>query len=254
MPFVGGMKGMSILKAVSFSSLAVSFHADFGGADDAGDFLGHAEPESLQEHSHGGHEDHTHGEHHDEHGDHEDHAAHGEHDDHEDHEDHAAHGEHDDHEDLEGEAQGEHDDGEHFEDEMEAHADEMEGALEVAAPGLAGRERLGKMKVATEGSNGAAPGKPTEGVAPAVNKVAKSVAAASIMVSAASRLVEERTKELGLPPWAAFSASCFGSKPPMAMPPRPPRRKVEVAGRRQKDNILAPERLPTPSRHIDFAL
>jgi len=48
-----------------------------------------------------------------------------------------------------------------------------------------------------------------EGMTPAgLSKVVKSVAAASIIASAASRLVEDRARELGLAPWDALAAAC----------------------------------------------
>lgn len=217
-PFFGGVKGISVVKAVSFSSLGVSFQAEasapgsFNIVDRGNDFLGHDDSHSLEDHGHHSHDDHEHGDH--EHGDHE-------------HEgDHEDHGEHEDHEDLEHE-HDEQEGGDHYEEEMEAHADEVEveaahaEELKASAPG-AGRDRVNKLRETD--------GKPTEGMAPVISKVVKSVAAASLMVSAASRLVEERSKELGLAPWSAAAAACLGTKP-LRGPPREGRRKQEPAPR-----------------------
>lgn len=227
-PLVGGVKGISILKAVSFSSLAIGLSEASGSHDafDDGDFIGHSDSHGLEEHDHSGHH----------HGDHEDHG----HGDHEEHDDHDDHGEHEDHEDLDHEHEHDeaHEEGEqHYEEEMEAHTEEAD--VEVSVPGLAGRERLHKMKQEEE--------KPAEGMAASMSKVVKSVAAASLMVSAASRLVEERSRDLGLSPWGALAAACVGVQPRCGAKPRP-LRKVELAGKSKKEHISA------GMRHADFVL
>jgi len=183
------------------------------GAHDGHDDGGH------EGHDHGDHDDHEHGDH----GDDDDHAAHGDHEDHEDldHE----------HDDVDDHEHGE--DGELHEEEMEAHADEME--VEVGQ-GLAHRDRFRPKE--TKQTDVKAEGPAKEGMDSVVSKVVKSVAVASIMVSAASRLVEERTQELGLAPWGALAAACVSPPPRGHRPPHPQERK---------------EHVPAPIRHAGFA-
>merc|ERR1719401_939383 len=93
-PLLGALKSSAALKAVSLSSFAIGSGAaaNFGsesvhdGFDD-GDFIGHGDPNSIEDH--GGHEHHGTD---DEHGEHEDHEEHGDHDE-DDLDDHE-HGEH----------------------------------------------------------------------------------------------------------------------------------------------------------------
>mmetsp|Transcript_110824 Transcript_110824/g.203200 ORF Transcript_110824/g.203200 Transcript_110824/m.203200 type:complete len:243 (+) Transcript_110824:35-763(+) len=223
-PLVGFLKGGSALKAVSVSAAFFGTGAahDFQDTHDAfddGDFIGHGDPNSLEDHgSHGGHGDHG------DHGDHEDHAEHEDHE-HGDHEEHEHGEEHEenaeDHTEDPEEHGAEGEEHENLEDEAahEAGAEEMEVAHAGRSDAHAGRGDLETQK--TE----------NEGLGAAFSRIMKGVAATSVMVSAASRLVEARSREFGLAPWGAMAAACISPPPKMKRPRvRARSNREEVAG------------------------
>mmetsp|Transcript_88380 Transcript_88380/g.189810 ORF Transcript_88380/g.189810 Transcript_88380/m.189810 type:complete len:228 (-) Transcript_88380:30-713(-) len=166
------LKGSAALKVVGASAAAVSAASHFGDAHaDAGtdDFFDHGA-------SHGAN-------HHDD--IHEDHAEH-----HEDHEDHD-HGDHD---------HGDHNDENEGGDELD-EADEVAHAAEEVevAHGIVGAGRVvGKADEKVEG-----------GVGYIMGRVAKATAAVSVALSAASRVIEARVRDLGAEPWGALAAACI---------------------------------------------
>lgn len=220
-PLVGFLKGGSALKVVGVSAAFLGTGASHDAYDafDDGDFIGHGDPNSLEDHgSHGGHDHGDHGDH-TEHGDHEDHAEHEDHE-HGDHEEHEHGEEHEENAEDHTEDPEEHgvegDEHENLEDEAahEAGAEEMEVAHGLARPGQTGLENQ-----KTE----------NEGLGAAFSRVMKGVAATSVMVSAASRLVEARSREFGLSPWGDMAAACISPPPKMKKPRVRARRDREEA-------------------------
>mmetsp|Transcript_43218 Transcript_43218/g.120182 ORF Transcript_43218/g.120182 Transcript_43218/m.120182 type:complete len:235 (-) Transcript_43218:43-747(-) len=101
------------------------------------------------------------------------------------HEEHDAHGD-EDHDDQEEDAEG---------DEL---AEEAEAAQGVAARGRQGRSNRSQAEVRELRHRDGA----REGAPPTVEEILKVVAAASVLASATSRLVEGRSRALGMP-WCA---------------------------------------------------
>eukprot|EP00403_Amphidinium_massartii_P011130 CAMPEP_0178421214 /NCGR_PEP_ID=MMETSP0689_2-20121128/26533_1 /TAXON_ID=160604 /ORGANISM="Amphidinium massartii, Strain CS-259" /LENGTH=197 /DNA_ID=CAMNT_0020042721 /DNA_START=131 /DNA_END=724 /DNA_ORIENTATION=+ len=145
-------------------------------------------------HDHGGHHDADHEVH-----DHEDHG-------HDEGEDHEAHMEHEDHEEMDGEAEPhEAHDQSHNDNDDEVVVEEVEAARgKLLTTALGDGEEVGNR---AELMNLAA-------------RVIKVVAVTSVMVSATSRLVEARTKDLGMPPWEAWRQEHVAAgMPPPGFPP-----------------------------------
>mmetsp|Transcript_36173 Transcript_36173/g.99698 ORF Transcript_36173/g.99698 Transcript_36173/m.99698 type:complete len:273 (-) Transcript_36173:55-873(-) len=229
-PFVGtALKGSTALKGLAITATAWQ-------GSSAGD--SHEASQDIREH--GGHEPHEPHEVHEDHAEHEPHEAHGDHAEHEDHE----HGEHDEHDEehVEHEEQheehdeeaGEHDEHGEEHDDHEAYEDHNEHGGEEHEELEAGGEETAAEEVETQVSHGLVrPGRDdmkdkdtadeaatdTDGkgvTAQVVGRVLKVTAAASVVLSAASRLIESRCKDLGLAPWGALAAACITPCPPPA--------------------------------------
>eukprot|EP00927_Polykrikos_kofoidii_P037186 TRINITY_DN31361_c0_g1_i1.p2 TRINITY_DN31361_c0_g1~~TRINITY_DN31361_c0_g1_i1.p2 ORF type:complete len:239 (+),score=52.75 TRINITY_DN31361_c0_g1_i1:266-982(+) len=145
--------------------------------------------------------DHNHGAHVDEHGDHPDHAEHdelGEHAEHHEHEDHAEHEENHVHDE---------------DHEREHGEEEMEGAEEAAAEEAelaTGYQQIDASGASRQVEN-REPNSRDTGVASAIaSRIAKVTATAAFVLSAASRIIEARSKDLGLTPYATIAMHCMG--------------------------------------------
>eukprot|EP00928_Gymnodinium_smaydae_P087715 TRINITY_DN71947_c0_g1_i1.p1 TRINITY_DN71947_c0_g1~~TRINITY_DN71947_c0_g1_i1.p1 ORF type:complete len:279 (-),score=78.21 TRINITY_DN71947_c0_g1_i1:211-1047(-) len=203
----------SALKGLALTGAAlggVSHDAVAAHAGEGGDLHHDAHGEVHGDHEdHGDIEDHEHGDH--DHGDHEEHehGEHEEHDDHEDHGDHDDHEEHGEHEEHEEDYEDHNEHGEEHE-ELEDAAEEVETNVEVGNSAIlrVDREQDGD-KVAARGADVDEDAGEERGVLWHItSRVTKVTMAAALMVSAASRLVEARSKDLGLAPLGDLASSC----------------------------------------------
>lgn len=224
-PLVGVLKGGAAFKAAGLTAAALGTShldaqgdaLDHGSADHgAADHADHHESGGGGEHEEGGdhHEEPEH--------DHEEH-------DHEEHE-HEEHEDHENHEDGEGEDQGgEAEDLEQTEDNAAEEVEVANGAAARSGDGAGGEEvEVEDGVAARSGGSGGGSRAPGDGGLHAVEDILKVVAAASAVASATSRLVEGRSRDLGMPWLVGRSCGSFASLglgvglPRCTAPPPPP--------------------------------
>jgi len=200
-PLLTAFKGSAAIKAAGVTAAAVASSYDGGNYDVAG-FGGGATQEhgdhvdaggehEHDSHDHGEHEDHDEGEaghepHENEHEDHDDHAEHE--DNEEEHEGHEEQEDADDHEELE---------------QTDDVAEEVQVTHGVVTPGRRANKTSEEDKKREDDE--------LEQEMEAFQEILKAVATASVVASATSRLVECRTRDLGMPWYVGRSCGTTSS-------------------------------------------
>eukprot|EP00927_Polykrikos_kofoidii_P049018 TRINITY_DN43169_c0_g1_i1.p1 TRINITY_DN43169_c0_g1~~TRINITY_DN43169_c0_g1_i1.p1 ORF type:complete len:254 (+),score=50.00 TRINITY_DN43169_c0_g1_i1:203-964(+) len=168
-------------------------------------FLGHDSHDAagVNDHEHGSHDAHA------------DHAEHEEHGDHAEHEEVEDHGEHDDHE------QGEVEEAEGVEEpeELEIDDEEVEVRADDIQPITTGRDERQDVQgvsgdprgvCTTESKESASIGSREAGVTSAfASRIAKVTATTALVASVASRIIESRSRDLGLKPMHNLTTDCL---------------------------------------------
>jgi len=214
---VTALKGGSVLKAAGPPAAAAAGAVGAFASHFLSDISGHFD--GAHEHgSHGALEDaeepglHAH----EEHDIHEDPGMH-EHDEHDVHEDLEMH-EHDEHDVHKDPREELHEEG-RFEDTEEADGNSKDSKLVAHFLDLPTSTNKGEQAVAAYCG---APPEQRPGLASLANRVFKGVAAASVVISAASRLLESRTRDLGVAaPWGDLISACLA-------PPRKTSRRTRL--------------------------